>query len=205
METVGSYFAPERGAAVDQGNGFGHIAILVVSKHAALHPFMKHLHFTLETKPRESQISIRVTIIHDLHSFTPVRTCTGSLPGRSGCTEPLWSPDYCWWRRNVPDPPAASEIANTALCLSQCKWHRTWWWRKGFKLTGQFLLRQTAATCLFHISRNTVSQQRFHSAEPSFMSNIRLIGETSAAGFSLQTFITVKLTFNTMWRLFSEL
>lgn len=44
---------PERGAAVDQGDGFGHVSVLVVSKHATLHPFMEHLHFTLETKTRQ--------------------------------------------------------------------------------------------------------------------------------------------------------
>lgn len=41
---------PEGGATVDQGDGFGHVSITVVSQHSALHPFMKHLHFSLETE-----------------------------------------------------------------------------------------------------------------------------------------------------------
>ncbi len=55
-------FAPERRAAVDQCNGFGHVSVLVVSKHAALHAFMKHLDFTLETKTRASQTSIKIIL-----------------------------------------------------------------------------------------------------------------------------------------------
>lgn len=41
---------PERGATVDQGDGFGHVSVTVVSEHSALHPFVKHLHFSLETE-----------------------------------------------------------------------------------------------------------------------------------------------------------
>ncbi|MEQ2238931.1 hypothetical protein ILYODFUR_038497 [Ilyodon furcidens] len=56
MSTV-SLAVPERRAAVDHGDGFGHVSVIIVSKHAALHPFMEHLHFTLEAEREQSDIS----------------------------------------------------------------------------------------------------------------------------------------------------
>lgn len=83
---------PEGGATVDQGDGFGHVSITVVSQHSALHPFMKHLHFSLETEQE----------VTGEHQKTPPPpqvelhfTCTRSQPGRSGCTGPLWSRGCC--------------------------------------------------------------------------------------------------------------
>lgn len=70
---------PEWGAAVDQSDGFGHVSVLVVSKHATLHPFMEHLHFTLETKSiqhqnfRWSRLSSPFTSFH-----VNIRTCRPS-------------------------------------------------------------------------------------------------------------------------------
>lgn len=49
---------PERRAAVHHGDGFGHVSVVVLSKHAALHPFMEHLHFTLEAGGEGSSLLV---------------------------------------------------------------------------------------------------------------------------------------------------
>lgn len=46
---------PERRTAVDHGNGFGHVSVLVVSQHAALHPLMEHVDLPVEAETKTTR------------------------------------------------------------------------------------------------------------------------------------------------------